>query len=231
LFPFIVLAAACGATETLFGQEDSSAAEIGSPVGVWSCVLYERLTPDNDYVLMRFDPGGTTHLARPRSDGFRVWAPASAWTARRKQLSFSDSRTGREFEADLRRSGLGGTWKAGTSNGGWWCARLDAAVADWQDVGSLTSYDVMPPLIPYGVSTPYYPLGALRKAQEGRAAVCFLVESTGTIVQPELIEISDDIFRQTALRAVMASKYRGWTGEPAVRPGCRTFNFELDPIE
>ena len=205
-------------------------AEIQSSVGVWSCTLYEQLTSDNDYVLMRFDPVGTTHFARPRGDEFRIWAPVSGWTARKNRLSFTDSRIGREFEADLRRSGLGGTWKTETSNGGWWCARLDYAFADSQNVESLNANDVMPPLIPYAASTPFYPLRAIRQAKEGHATICFLVESTGVIVDPEFIELSDDIFRETTLRAVLASSYRGWAGEPAARPGCRTFDFELDPI-
>ena len=71
---------------------------------------------------------------------------------------------------------------------------------------------------------------AIRQAQEGHAIVCFLVESTGAIVEPEFIELSDDIFRDSTLRAVLASSYRGWVGEPPARPGCRMFDFELDPI-
>ena len=206
-------------------------AEVRSPVGVWSCISYEQLGPDNDYVLMRFDPNGTTHFARPRGEEFRMWAPVSAWTERRNRLSFADSRIGREFEADLGRASLGGTWKSETSNGGWWCARLDNSFADSRIVESLNANDVMPPLIPRAVSTPFYPLYAIRQAQEGYAAVCFIVESTGAIVDPEFIELSDDIFRATTLRAVVASNYHGWEGAPAARPGCRVFDFELDPAE
>jgi hypothetical protein len=141
-----------------------------------------------------------------------------------------DSRTGRQFEAALGRSSLGGGWKSEASNGGWWCARLDDAFANSQNVESLNANDVMPPLIPHAATTPYYPLRAIRQAKEGHAAICFLVESTGAIVEPEFIELSDDIFRETTLRAVLASTYRGWAGGPAARPGCRTFNFELNPI-
>lgn len=222
--------AVCGVTQTLFGASNARSAEIQSPVGVWSCVLYEQLSSDNDYVLMRFDPVGTTHFARTRGDGFRMWAPVAAWKARRSRLSFTDSRTGRGFEADLGRSSLGGKWKTETSNGGWWCARLDNTFADSDSVESLNTNDMMPPLIPYSSSTPFYPLTAIRQAKEGHAAICFLVESTGSIVEPEFIELSDDVFRNTTLRAVLASSYRGWAGEPAVRPGCRTFDFELDPV-
>ncbi len=219
----------CGATQTLSVANDAMSAEIRSPVGVWSCILYEQLGSEIDYVLMRFDPVGTTHFARPRGDEFRSWAPVSGWTAQRNQLSFTDSRVGRDFEADLRRTSLGGIWKTGTADGGWWCARLDDAFAESQNVEGLSGDSVMPPLIPRAASTPYYPLRAIRQAQEGHATVCFLVESTGTIVDPEFIELSDDIFYDTTLRAVLASSYRGWMGEPAARPGCRLFDFELDP--
>lgn len=193
--------------------------------------MYESLTPDNEYVFMRFDPTGTAHFARSRGDGFRIWAPVSTWKARRSRLSFTDSRTGREFEADLSRSSLGGSWKTETSNGGWWCARLDNSFAESRVVESIDTNDVMPPLIPRSASTPFYPLSAIRQAKEGYAAVCFLVESTGAIVDPEFIELSDDIFRATTLQSVLATSYRGWAGEPAARPGCRIFDFALDPVD
>lgn len=225
-----MLAVACGATRTLFGA-DATAAEIQSPVGAWKCVLYEQETTHNDYVLMRFEPVGTTHLSRFRGDEFRIWAPISAWTTRRNRVFFTDSRTGREFEAELGRSGLGGTWTAEASNGGWWCAPLDDGHADSLNVVSLKADDLMPPLIVYGASTPFYPLRAIRQAREGFAAVCFLVESSGTIVDPEFIELSHEIFRETTHRAVLASSYRGWAGAPAARPSCRTYDFELDPID
>lgn len=226
----VAFAAASCATQTLFGAEDA-AATIDSPVGGWSCLLYAERGADNDYVLMRFDPAGTTQFARPRGNEFRLWAPVSAWTARKKRLTFSDSREGREFEAELERSGLGGVWETASSKGGWWCARLSDDVASRQDLEGLTVDDVMPPLIPYAATTPYYPLYAVRTAQEGHASVCFLVESTGAVVKPEFIELSDDIFRATTLRAIQASTYRGWRGEPAVRPACRTFDFALDPSD
>jgi hypothetical protein len=225
-----VFTAICGVTRPLLGVDESTSAEIQSPVGVWGCVLYEQHTSDNDYVLMRFEPNGTTHFARSRGDAFRIWAPVSSWTARRNRLSFEDSRSGRKFEADLRRSGFGGIWKTEISNGGWWCARLDDAYAVWRNVESLNVNDVMPPLLIHGTSTPFYPLSAIRRAKEGHAAVCFLVKSTGAITDPEVIVLSDEIFRETTLRAVLASSYHGWAGEPAVRPGCRTFDFELGPI-
>lgn len=222
-----MFAATCAVTRPILG----TSAELQSPVGVWGCVLYEQHTSDNDYVLMRFDPNGTAHFARARGDAFRIWAPVSSWTVRRDRFSFGDSRIGREFEADLRRSGLGGTWTTEASSGGWRCARLDDAYADLHNVESLKANDVMPPLVLHGASTPYYPLGAIRQGKEGYAAVCFLVESTGAITDPEFIELSDEIFRETTLRAVLASSYHGWAGEPAVRPGCRTFDFELEPID
>lgn len=226
-----MLAAVCGVTLSLFAAGNSTRAELQSPVGLWSCVLYERDTADSDYVLMRFDPDGATYFARRSGDEFRIWAPVSSWTVRRGALSFRDSRVEREFEADLERSGLGGTWEAEHAAGGWWCARLDDAYADLRGVQTIEADDVMPPLIVRGASTPYYPLGAIRQARDGHAAVCFLVDSTGTITDPEFIELSDEIFRETTLRAVLASSYQGWGGEPSVRPGCRTYEFELEPVD
>ena len=88
----------------------------------------------------------------------------------------------------------------------------------------------MPPLLSTRMATPRYPLRAIRQAREGRAVVCFLVDYTGVIIGPEFIELTDEIFRATTLSAVGRSQYYGWDKQNIVRPGCRSFIYELDPI-
>ena len=59
---------------------------------------------------------------------------------------------------------------------------------------------------------------------------CFFVDANGYIVQPELIELSDEVFRQPILNALARSRYQAWDDESVLRPGCRSFIFRLDAI-
>ncbi len=59
---------------------------------------------------------------------------------------------------------------------------------------------------------------------------CFFVDANGYIVRPEIIEISDEVFRQPILNALARSRYQAWNDERVLRPGCRSFIFKLDTI-
>jgi hypothetical protein len=69
---------------------------------------------------------------------------------------------------------------------------------------------------------------AIRAAKQGRAVTCFFVDADGYIVQPEVIELSDEIFRAPTLAALERSRYRSWEGGEMLRPGCRSYTFRLD---
>jgi hypothetical protein len=56
------------------------------------------------------------------------------------------------------------------------------------------------------------------------------VDANGYIVNPELIELSDEVFRQPILNALARSRYQTWSDERVMRPGCRSFIFKLDEI-
>jgi hypothetical protein len=88
----------------------------------------------------------------------------------------------------------------------------------------------MLPLLPTFTATPVYPLKAIRDAKQGRAVSCFLVDADGNIVQPEIVELSDEIFRAPILNALIRSRYQALPGVRALRPGCRTFLFRLEPM-
>jgi hypothetical protein len=88
----------------------------------------------------------------------------------------------------------------------------------------------MPALVPVRTATPSYPTQAIREAKQGRAVTCFFVEASGLITKPEIIEISDEIFRAPTLSALARSQYQGWDDPGLVRPGCRTYIFRLDSI-
>ena len=85
------------------------------------------------------------------------------------------------------------------------------------------------PLIPEVMATPAYPIRAVREAKQGRAVVCFEVDATGTVRDPQFIELTDEIFRGPSLDALMLSRYQGWSGG-GHRPACRSFVYVLDRI-
>jgi hypothetical protein len=198
------------------------------PVGTWSCVVYGHPAFGDERVLVQIAPDGTAAISRNTADGDRLWDALSNWLVDDDEISFSDSRTGRQFSADLRRATLGGGWRTFTLVGGWWCTSLDDAA--YANVLVRPMEELMPPLVPVRTATPSYPVQAIREAKEGRAVTCFFVDSQGWVVQPEIIEISDEIFRAPTLSALARSQYLGWEQTGTLRPGCRTYIYRLDMI-
>jgi hypothetical protein len=197
-------------------------------VGTWSCVLYGHPAFGDERVIIRLVADGTAALSRKSEANQRVWDPLSPWLDDDGELSFSDTRTGRRFSADLRRPTLGGSWRTVTLVGGWWCTTLDDAA--FAGVLVRAPEELMPALVPVRTATPSYPAQAIREAKQGRAVTCFFVEASGLITKPEIIEISDEIFRAPTLSALARSQYQGWDDASLVRPGCRTYIFRLDSI-
>jgi hypothetical protein len=201
------------------------------PVGVWACVVYGRPGLGDERLRFSLSQDGTTAQSRSeRGDG--PWVPLSDWKVRRGQVRFEDPRTGREYRADTGYATLGGTWQTLSLSGGWWCSKQDATLAG-QSSARRTSASgaVAPPLVPTVTAIPYYPRQAIRDAKEGRAVVCFIVNNEGLVMEPEFIELSDEIFRQSTLDALGRSRYRAWEDLQAVRAGCRSFIFELDAAQ
>jgi hypothetical protein len=179
-------------------------------------------------VLLDFADNGSARIAREQDGEISPWAPLTSWATVDGKMTFTDSRTGRRFEADLSRETLGGSWRAPTLLGGWWCTAEDTVPAPKID-GS-QPVEILPPLLPSLTATPAYPIQAIREAKQGRAVSCFFVDAQGYIVQPEIIELSDEIFRKPILNALSHSRYEGWSEEGTLRPGCRSFIFKLDPV-
>jgi hypothetical protein len=198
------------------------------PVGTWNCVVYGHPAFGDERVLLNFGTNGGAQLARQEGDEILAWTPLSFWTADDELMTFSDPRSGRRFEADLSRATLGGSWRTYTLFGGWWCSAADVGPVATIDKRKSTEY--MPPLLPELTATPRYPLQAIRDAKQGRAVSCFFVDANGYIVQPELIELSDEVFRAPILNALARSRYQAWDDESVLRPGCRSFIFKLEEI-
>lgn len=157
--------------------------------------------------------------------------PLSDWRERKGRIRFSDPLTGRNYVGDLSYPTLGGTWTTASLVGGWWCSKAQKQLAgeSWTLRRSASNI-VAAPLEPRVTATPRYPRQAIREAKEGRAVACFLVDSKGSVIEPKLIELSDEIFRKTTLEALAHSQYRGWDDAQILRPGCRTFIFTLDAV-
>jgi hypothetical protein len=152
------------ASRLLFGALLVLVAAVGhariEPAGVWSCVLYGQDSENDERMLLELRVDGATYIAElgePRP----AWVPMSYWSQRRGYLSFTDTRHGREFQADLEYTTLGGIWIGEQFSGGWWCAPLDERPELSPQARSFNEYSVMPRLIVDSMATPWYPKTAI----------------------------------------------------------------------
>ena len=208
------------------GLETASAARGIDPVGSWSCVVWGHPEFGDERVLFNFAPQGIARLARIESAAVPSWSGLTPWIEDGRMLRFSDPRTGRQYTADLRRDNLGGNWRTLTQTGGWWCASSDVVVVPETNEARA---EALPPVLPRVTATPRYPIEAIRQAKQGRVVTCFLVDSEGLIVDPEFIELSDEIFREPILTALRRSRYEARESD-TLRPSCRSYTFTLDRL-
>jgi hypothetical protein len=197
------------------------------PVGSWSCVIWGHPDFGDERVLLNLEASGVARLARVENDAVPAWSGSVPWIRDDRQVRFSDPRSGRQFTADLRRENLGGSWRTLTTTGGWWCAVSDVtAVPETTEQRAAA----LPPVLPRLTATPRYPIAAIREAKQGRVVTCFLVDAAGVIVEPEIIELSDEVFREPILVALSRSRYEARTADSALRPSCRSYTFSLDKL-
>lgn len=197
------------------------------PVGTWSCVVWGHPEFGDERVLLNFDARGVARLARIENEAVPSWSGLTPWISEGREMRFSDPRTGRAYTADLRRDNLGGTWRTLTTTGGWWCAASDVDVIPETIEGRAAA---LPPILPLVTATPRYPIEAIRQARQGRVVTCFLVDAGGMIVEPEIIELSDEMFREPILVALNRSRYEPRASDSALRPSCRSYTFSLDRL-
>jgi hypothetical protein len=203
-----------------------SASAAIDPVGTWSCVVWGHPDFGDERVLFNFAPEGVARLARIEADAVPAWSGLTPWVKQDRELHFSDPRTGRQYTANLRRDNLGGGWRTLTATGGWWCSESDVVVVPETTEERAAA---LPPVLPLVTATPRYPIQAIREAKQGRVVTCFLVDSGGFIVKPEIIELSDEIFREPILVALSRSRYEARDSD-ALRPSCRSYTFSLDRL-
>jgi hypothetical protein len=207
------------------GMETASAARV-DPIGTWSCVVWGHPEFGDERVLINIAPQGVARLARIETSIVPAWSGLTPWVAESRELKFSDPQTGRQYTADLRRDKLGGTWRTMTTTGGWWCAVADVAIVPETTQERAAA---LPPVLPLVTATPRYPVEAIRKAQQGRVVTCFLVDATGAILEPEIIELSDEVFREPTLTALRRSRYEPRDSD-FLRPSCRSYTYSLDRL-
>jgi hypothetical protein len=208
------------------GIETASAARNVDPIGTWSCVVWGHPEFGDERVLLNFAPQGVARLARIESSIVPAWSGLTPWVSDSREMRFSDPQTGRQYTADLRRANLGGIWRTLTTTGGWWCAVADV---DFVPETSEERAAALPAVLPIVTATPRYPIEAIREAKQGRVVTCFLVDGAGAIVDPQLIEISDEVFREPTLVALSRSRYEPRDSD-ALRPSCRSYTFSLDRL-
>ena len=83
--------------------------------------------------------------------------------------------------------------------GGWWCSAADVRVVPETNEKQKSHANTCRRCCRALTATPRYPSQAIREAKQGRVVSCFLVDADGYIVEPELIELSDEVFRQPIL--------------------------------
>ena len=220
----LATAAACLAVAS---ERAGAARGAVDPVGTWSCVVWGHPEFGDERVLLSFDDRGIARLARIENDIVPAWSGLTPWVTEEREMRFSDPRSGRQYTADLRRDSLGGTWRTLTATGGWWCAVSDLEVVPETVEERIAA---LPPVLPLITATPRYPIEAIRQAKQGRVVTCFLVDATGSIVEPEIIELSDEIFREPILVALSRSRYEARGADSARRPSCRSYTFSLDRL-
>ena len=222
-----MLVLCCAALEGALAARGDHALD---PAGIWSCVVYGGVPADERIVLRLTADGGAT-VARQRADSTTAWIPVSDWAVARDELQFTDHRDSRRYVADLRRTSLGGQWDSPRGRGGWWCMRRsDAMNAEPRVPTDPAAEFFVPPLVPDVSASPLYPRQAIRDAKEGRAVVCFVVDSSGVVLEPEIVELSDEVFRNSTMLAIHRSRYRPANDGSLSRAGCRIYTYELDAV-
>lgn len=178
-------------------------------------------------VLLNFTEQGLARVGRIETEAVPAWSGLTPWVKDGRELRFSDPRTGRQYSADLRGETLGGTWRTLAATGGWWCAESELTVVPESNEERAAA---LPPVLPLVTATPRYPIEAIRGAKQGRVVACFLVDAAGSIVDPEIIELSDEVFREPTLAALARSRYEPRPADASLRPSCRTYTYRLDRL-
>jgi Gram-negative bacterial TonB protein C-terminal len=208
-------------------EADAARPELVDPLGVWSCIVYDDPVRGDERIVVSLREDDAVYMAIQSDNTLSRWRRASDWSIDGTVLRFVDGQSGRGFVADLERRSLSGTWTSEFGEGGWWCWSRGGTGAEPIELAKSPAEFFVPKLVPHLMVSPVYPRQAIREAREGRVVACFLVDSSGTVVDPELVEVSHEIFIEPTLRVLARSKFNPLDADGAARSGCRTYTYEL----
>lgn len=102
-----------------------------------------------------------------------------------------------------------------------------------QEVPAPTWYDEDSDRVPLHTVVPAYPKDARRDRVEGEVQVCYYVDKRGRPYRIAVRNSTHRIFERPSLRAVRGSTYKplGPDEKSSGIKTCRTFRFELQPVE
>jgi TonB family protein len=102
-----------------------------------------------------------------------------------------------------------------------------------QDATEVTHFlDSNTDRVPLLTAFPTYPSIARRDRIEGEAKLCFMIRHDGRITRVRVENVTHELFRKPALRAIKRSTFEplGPNQVFATSRTCRTFRFRLEPI-
>ncbi len=212
----------------VYAQEFDS--RVDRPIGQWNCVLYGNPMIGDERSFFSFGANNILRITRTIEGAISSNSVDLSYEIEGNNLSFYDTISGRTFNATLGGRTLSGEWRTRTQQGGWWCspAGVDEGIfsdAVIETYGRRLDVEVM--------ASPSYPVQAIREVTQGRVVICFEVTTLGEIINPNFIEVSDEVFRAPSLDALVRSKYRSWlpmTEDEFTRPACRSFIYRLDYV-
>jgi TonB family protein len=110
---------------------------------------------------------------------------------------------------------------------------LPAACLQAEENAAAQIVDEMSDRVPLITAAPQYPENAKRDRIEGEVKVCYLVDKHGRPYRVGVRNSTHRTFERPSLRAVKASSYAPLkSGEqPSSLKTCRTFRFQLEPVE
>ena len=201
----------------------------GLPVGVWSCLIFEPRGLNEKTVLVHFQAEGALRVAPQDGLAAPIWRELDAWRVDGGNLFFSDPSEDIGYEGFFNGETISGLWRSSQTIGEWWCSPVEMEVPVLGPTQRAAGKTRFPLPKPATLATPVYPLDAIRRGTEGQVVICFRVSHEGVVLDPQVVRETEEIFREPAVTALLASRYVPWRdgGTEPARPACRTYTFRL----
>lgn len=217
-----------GSFSTAYSQQNQD--QVNTPLGQWNCVIYGNPLLGDERSHFNFSANNFLRITRLIDGEATSNSVDMEYRIENYALTFYDPTTGRTFKAQLGGYTLSGEWRSRAELGGWWCSPVEGGEGIFSNLETAISIGRVD--LETTVS-PTYPLQAIRDVTQGRVVICFDVTTTGNIINPNFIEVSNEVFRAPSLDALVRSKYKSWlpvAENDVLRPACRSFIYRLDYV-